>query len=97
MARRVALSEDEIQAALTALPGWTFSQGKLHKQFKFASFAQAMGWMVAVAIHADRLDHHPEWANVYNRVTVDLVTHQLDNRVSNLDVELAQVMEKLAG
>lgn len=97
MTRRVALKDEEIEAALAGLPGWTLEQGKLHKQFKFGSFAQAMGWMVAVAIQADRLDHHPEWANVYNRVTVDLVTHHLDNRVSHLDVALAQVMEELAG
>ena len=94
---RTRLSDDEIQAALQTLPGWEVKDGKLHKMFKFGSFAQALGWMVSAGVQADKMDHHPEWSNVYSRVTVDLVTHDLDNAISNLDVELARVMEKLAG
>jgi 4a-hydroxytetrahydrobiopterin dehydratase len=94
---RQKLSESELTAALADLPGWEVREGKLHKAYKFDSFAAAMGWMVSVAIHADKMDHHPEWTNVYNRVSVDLVTHDLGNAISNLDVELAQKMEKLAG
>lgn len=94
---RQKLSESELTAALADLPGWEVREGKLHKAYKFDSFAAAMGWMVSVAIHADKMDHHPEWSNVYNRVSVDLVTHDLGNAISNLDVELAQKMEKLAG
>lgn len=93
MARQV-LSEDEIAAALAELPGWSVEEGRLHKQYKFGSFAQAMGWMMSAAIEADKMDHHPEWSNVYNRVTVNLVTHSLGNKISNLDVELARQMEK---
>ena len=93
---RIALSEDALAAALNALPGWLVKDGKLHKQYKFNSFAAALGWMVTVGIAADKMDHHPEWSNVYNRVTVNLVTHDLGNRISNLDVELAQKMENLA-
>jgi 4a-hydroxytetrahydrobiopterin dehydratase len=52
--------------------------------------------MMSVAIHADKMDHHPEWSNVYNRVTVDLVTHDLNNAISSFDVQLAQKMEELA-
>ncbi len=92
---RQALSEDEIAAALAELPGWSVEEGRLHKQYKFGSFAQAMGWMMSAAIEADKMDHHPEWSNVYNRVTVNLVTHSLGNKISNLDVELARKMEKL--
>lgn len=95
MARR-KLSDAEIKSSLQALPGWEMKDGKLHKQYKFGTFAQAVGWMVAVSIHADKMDHHPEWSNVYNRVTVFLVTLHLENAISNLDVELAQQMEKLA-
>ena len=93
---RRRLSSEEIQAELTGLPGWEVRGGKLHKAYKFPSFAQALGWMVAVGIQADKMDHHPEWANVYSRVSVSLVTHDLDNSISNLDVELAKHMDALA-
>lgn len=94
MSRKV-LTADELAAALTELPDWSIQDGKFHRQYKFVSFAQAMGWMMSAAIEADKLDHHPEWSNVYNRVTVDLVTHSLGNQIGNLDVELARKMEKL--
>ena len=90
------LSSAEIEDALNQLPGWSVQEGKLHKQFKFGTFAQALGWMVSVGVHADKMDHHPEWSNVYNKVEVSLVTHDLDNAISNLDVDLAQKMEELA-
>ena len=93
---RKALSEDELANALTELDGWSIEDGKLHKQFKFGSFAAAMGWMMSVAIEADKLDHHPEWSNVYNRVTVNLVTHDIGNKIGGWDVELAKKMDELA-
>ncbi len=93
---RQKLGESELEQALTELPGWEVKDGKLHKQFKFGSFAEAMGWMVSVALYADKQDHHPEWSNVYNKVSVNLVTHDLDNAISNLDVDLARKMEDLA-
>jgi 4a-hydroxytetrahydrobiopterin dehydratase len=93
--KRYPLNEEELQAALGELDGWQIVDGKLHKEFKFSSFAQAIGWMMSVAIHADKLDHHPEWSNVYNRVSVDLVTHDLGNAVSSWDIELAKQMDVL--
>jgi len=90
------LSDDAINKALADLPGWELQDGKLHKQYKFDTFAQALGWMVAAGIQADKMDHHPEWTNVYNKVTVSLVTHDLDNAISNLDVELAKKMDALS-
>ena len=93
---RHPLSQEEISAAVSELPGWEMVAGKLHKTYKFPSFARAMGWMMSVAIHADKMDHHPEWCNVYNRVTVDLATHDLGNVVSNLDIDLAHKMEMMA-
>jgi len=96
MARK-KLTEMEIDATLRELPGWEVKDGKLHKDYKFESFARAIGWMVSVAVHADKMDHHPEWRNVYNRVTVDLATHDMDNAISTFDVELARKMESLAG
>ena len=91
------LTHDEIQQALEELSGWSIVEGKLHKAFKFDSFSEAIGWMVSVAIYADKIEHHPEWLNVYNRVQVDLVTHDLDDAISNLDVELARKMNTIAG
>jgi 4a-hydroxytetrahydrobiopterin dehydratase len=95
MARR-KLTDEELAEALRELPGWAVQDGKLHKTFKFDSFAQAIGWMVAVAVYADKADHHPEWSNVYNKVTVDLSTHDIGNAISKHDVELARRMEALA-
>lgn len=93
---KMTLSPEEIDQALQELSGWVVLNCKLHKQFKFKSFAQALGWMVSAGVEADKLDHHPEWTNVYNRVTVDLVTHDLGNAISNLDVDLARKMDFLA-
>lgn len=94
---RNKLTQEQIQTALDELPGWEVKEGKLHKTFKFETFAQAIGWMVSVAIHADKMDHHPDWTNAYNRVTVDLSTHDMDDAISNFDVNLARQMEKIAG
>lgn len=96
MARK-ALEQIDIQAAIDELTGWEVRDGKLHKTFKFGSFAEAIGWMVSVSIFADKIDHHPEWFNVYSRVRVDLSTHDLGNAISNLDLDLARKMNALAG
>ena len=85
----------ELDEALGELPGWTVDEGKLRKTLKFGSFAEAMGWMVSAAIYADRIDHHPEWFNVYNRVEVALITHDM-GALSTLDLALARRMQKLA-
>ncbi len=93
MARR-KLETAELTEILASLPGWSIQDGRLHKQYQFASFAQALGWMVSVGVLADKMNHHPEWRNVYNRVTVDLITHDLA-AISTWDVELAQKMDRL--
>ncbi len=93
---RNKLSEQEIQAALAELPGWVVADGKLRKTYKFDSFAAAVGWMVSVAVYADKIDHHPEWRNVYSRVWVDLWTHDLE-AISGRDIDLARHMDKMAG
>jgi 4a-hydroxytetrahydrobiopterin dehydratase len=69
--------------------------GKLHRDYKFADFSHAFGFMAAVATVAEKLDHHPDWTNVYNRVTVDLNTHDAGG-ITVLDFELAAKMEALA-
>ena len=95
MTRR-KLDDHEIAEALQNLPGWQVLDGKLHKTFRFTSFAGAIGWMMSAAILAEKLDHHPEWSNVYNRVTVNLVTHDLGNVISTFDADLARQLEELS-
>lgn len=95
MSRPVKLSEAEIQAKLENLPGWSLQDGKLHRQFQFGSFVEAFGWMSSVALVAESMGHHPEWSNVYNRVRVDLTTHDAGG-ITELDFTLAQRMNELA-
>ena len=78
------------------LPGWTGGDDFITKVFKFEDFAEAFGFMTRIAIIADRMDHHPEWFNVYNRVDVTLTTHDAGG-VTDKDVTLAKAMEKAAG
>ena len=85
--------------ALKSLPGWSSLPGErdaIQRTFKFADFNAAFGFMTRVAIMADKLDHHPEWFNVYNRVDVTLATHDADG-VTELDVRLAGFMNQAAG
>ena len=96
MARPVKLDEAQIQEALAELPGWELENGKLHREFKFADFVEAWGFMSRAALFAQTMDHHPEWFNVYATVRVDLNTHDAGG-VTKLDIELARVMSGLAG
>jgi 4a-hydroxytetrahydrobiopterin dehydratase len=84
-------------AALAQLTGWSAADGRdaIVKTFKFKDFNAAFGWMTRVALAADKLDHHPEWFNVYNRVDVQLATHDADG-VTELDVQLATFMDAAA-
>lgn len=95
MADTHALNDAELSAALAQLDGWRVVEHKLHKQYKFRSFAAAIGWMMSAAIEIDKLNHHPEWSNVYNRVTVNLVTHDVGNQISNKDTALAARLDAL--
>lgn len=89
------LTDDEIAAALASLPAWTIVDGKLHREFRFADFVEAFGFMTACALVAEQRNHHPEWSNVWNRVVVDLTTHDVGG-LSDLDVALATTMDALA-
>lgn len=89
------MSETQISSALQELPGWSVVAGKLHKEFKFANFTAAFGFMTKVAIEANTMNHHPEWFNVWNRVVIDLVTHEAGNQISELDVTLARTIEAI--
>ena len=89
------LTESEITEALVNLPGWSVENGKLHRQFQFKNFIEAFGFMASAALVAESMNHHPEWFNVYHKVVVDLVTHSV-GAISNLDFDLARMMETLA-
>jgi 4a-hydroxytetrahydrobiopterin dehydratase len=96
MPRAIPLTDGQIQYALQELPGWAVVNGKLHREFKFKDFTDAFGFMTKVAIEANTMDHHPEWFNVYNKVVIDLVTHNIGNAISELDVTLAKKIDELA-
>lgn len=92
-------SAEQIQTALEALNAdkgaeqqWQICEGKLSKTFKFKSFIRAFGWMSQIAIWAEKLNHHPEWYNVYNKVDVKLTTHDVGG-LSELDFKLAAKMD----
>jgi 4a-hydroxytetrahydrobiopterin dehydratase len=89
------LTEPEIQTALASLPGWTVANGKLHREYVFADFVHAFGFMAMAAIAIEKMNHHPEWFNVWNRVTVDLTTHDSQGITSN-DTKLAETLERTA-
>ncbi|MFD0915028.1 4a-hydroxytetrahydrobiopterin dehydratase [Pseudahrensia aquimaris] len=94
---RRALTEDERRAALADLSQWSAVHGRdaIHRKFVFGNFVEAFGFMTKAAIHAEKLNHHPEWSNVYKTVEVTLTTHDVDG-LSDLDVKLAKVMDGLA-
>lgn len=92
-------SQNEIDAALIELnkntdKPWIIKEGKLYKAFKFADFIAAFGFMTQVAMLAEKANHHPEWCNVYNRVEINLTTHDAAG-ISKRDFELAQEISKL--
>jgi 4a-hydroxytetrahydrobiopterin dehydratase len=90
------LDADAVATRLTEIPGWTLRGGKLHREYKFADFVDAFGFMASAALVAERLNHHPEWQNVWSTVVVDLTTHDAGG-ITAKDFELAQAMERLAG
>jgi 4a-hydroxytetrahydrobiopterin dehydratase len=92
------LTADARKAALTRLTGWSEVAGRdaIAKKFVFKDFSQAFGFMTRTALAAEKMDHHPEWFNVYKTVDVTLSTHDAGG-VTDLDVKLAETMDKLAG
>jgi len=90
-------NELERAEALAALPGWHHDaeRGAITRQFEFSDFVAAFSFMTAVAIHAEKADHHPEWSNVYNKVSILLTTHDVDGLTSK-DAALADVITRLA-
>ena len=89
------LSKTEVTQKLKRVSGWKMVKGRnaITKTFKFKDFIQAFGWMTAMAIYAEKKDHHPEWFNVYSTVVVTLSTHD-SSGVTKLDLDMAQEMNK---
>ncbi|MEO1170325.1 MAG: 4a-hydroxytetrahydrobiopterin dehydratase [Pseudomonadota bacterium] len=92
------LNDDERAAALAALSGWEHDAERdaISKRFEFADFSEAFAFMSRAALLAEKMDHHPEWFNVYNKVDVTLTTHDADG-LSEKDVDMAKAMEGFAG
>ncbi len=86
------LEEDALQNALVELPEWQLNAGKLCREFLFGDFVEAFGFMSRVALLAETADHHPEWSNVYNRVTIELVSHDLGG-ITERDIKLAMAID----
>ena len=95
---RAKLTPTELTAALGGLPGWSLVADReaIHKAYRFPDFNAAFAFMTRVALKAEKMDHHPEWSNVYNRVEITLSTHDAGG-LTGLDVELAQFAEGCAG
>ena len=90
------LSNAEIAAHLKALPGWELGEDRIKRTFRFQDFVEAFGWMSSVALVAERMNHHPEWRNVWATVEVELSTHDAGG-LTKLDMELAAKMDALSG
>lgn len=89
------LTDAKLKAALTGLPDWAVVKHKLHREYKFPDFSHAFGFMATAATGIERMKHHPEWCNVYNKVTVDLTTHDAGGITQN-DIDLAILLESIA-
>ncbi|HXG13866.1 MAG TPA: 4a-hydroxytetrahydrobiopterin dehydratase [Candidatus Nitrosotenuis sp.] len=88
------LSDEQIKEELRNLPGWLLQNGKLHKEYVFKDFVEAFSFMTKAALHAETMNHHPEWFNVYNKLKVDLMTHDVGGITSN-DIALAKAFDSL--
>lgn len=89
------LNDQELQSALERLRGWSIQNNKLHREYKFSDFAHAFGFMATAAVLIEKMNHHPEWLNVYNRVSVDLTTHDAGG-ITTKDLELADLLDKIS-
>ena len=98
MPRTKAATDGEIAASLAALPGWSkvAARSAITRSFKWADFNEAWGFMNRVALIAEKMDHHPEWSNVWNKVDITLSTHDAGG-LSDLDFKLAAAIDKVAG
>jgi len=90
----IRLPPESIKEELKNLGGWVEKNNKLHKEFEFVDFNQAFGFMTRAAMHIEKINHHPEWFNVYNKIVVDLITHDAGGITQN-DINLAKILNSL--
>lgn len=90
----IKLSSESIEHELKNLKGWTIVNNKIHKEFQFGDFNQAFRFMTRAAMHIEKMNHHPEWFNVYNKIIVDLTTHDAGGITQN-DINLAKILNSL--
>lgn len=86
------LSGNELDEAVRAMNGWQLKDGKLQKSFRFSNFIDAFGFMTRIALEAEKINHHPDWSNVYNTVTIKLSTHDTGG-ITDYDIKLAKIID----
>ena len=86
------LSGNELDEMVRNMKGWELKDEKLQKSFKFTNFVEAFGFMTRIALEAERMNHHPEWSNVYNNVTIKLSTHDAGG-ITDYDIKLAEIID----
>jgi len=96
MPERTRLSDEQAAGRLREVPGWELAEGELRREFGFGDFAEAFGFMSSVALAAEKLDHHPNWSNVYSTVRIGLSTHDAGG-VTDFDFALAARINEIAG
>ena len=96
MPERVKLADAQVEERLAEIPGWEFAEGELRREFGFGDFVEAFGFMSSVALLAEKLDHHPNWSNVYNTVRIGLNTHDAGG-ITDFDFALAARINEVAG
>jgi 4a-hydroxytetrahydrobiopterin dehydratase len=89
------LSAREIRNEISKLKGWKVVKGKIQRNYEFENFEEAFSFMTRVALEVEKLDHHPEWFNVYNKVRIELVTHDVKG-LSNYDFKLAKIINRIS-
>ena len=86
------LDSDEIELGLSKISNWKLDNDRIRKTFEFKNFGDAFAFMTRMAIEIERMNHHPEWFNVYNKINVELTTHDVGG-ISNFDFKLAKIMD----
>ena len=90
------LEHDEAEARLAEIPGWGLTEGNLHRELEFRNFVEAFGFMAMVALEAEKLNHHPNWSNVWNRVVIDISSHD-EGGITERCFALAAAVNKALG
>ena len=89
------LSEHELEEQVKAMKGWELKNGKLEKSFRFSNFVEAFGFMTKIALEAEKINHHPEWLNVYDSVSIKLTTHDAGG-ITDFDIKLANIIDAVS-